>query len=213
MKNYHLDILTERQKDLLPKFRHFKDKGFYLAGGTGLTLQLGHRTSADFDFYSLKTFSNEELALRIKKSVENLKIIQVQENTLILECEDVLTSLFFYPYPLLMPLIKTKDILIASLEDIAAMKLVAIIQRGIYRDFIDMYYLIKKLGLKNILSASARKYKEMNVYLALQSLLYFEDAKKDERIRIKENIKWETIKSYIINEVKKVEKNHSTFAG
>lgn len=116
-------------------------------------------------------------------------------------------NFYTYPYPLLQPLLDLKVVSVASLDDIAAMKVIAIIQRGTKRDFIDIYYLIKKMGLSRILKLSEQKYKDFNTYLALQALLYFEDAEKERfsirKIRLKESVKWNEVKSHIIQEVKK----------
>jgi len=204
----HTNILSKGQKKLLSKLQHLKNEGFYLAGGTGLALLLGHRTSADFDFYSQNAFDVKKVFSQIKQSVNTVQPIQIQEDTLILKCEGIMASFFVYPYSLLRPLVDLKEIFVASLEDIAAMKLVAIIQRGTKRDFIDVYYLIKKLGLDYMLKLSGEKYEEFNSYLALQSLLYFEDAEKEKlshrKIKIKESLDWKNVKDYIIAEVKRV---------
>ncbi len=208
MKVLSLDVLTKSQNELLPKLKFLKNKNFYLAGGTGLALQLGHRTSADFDFYSATSFDSEVISLRIRETVKKSKLIRIRENTLIMNCDGILTSFFFYPYRLLKPLLDLGDVWVASIEDISAMKLVAIIQRGTKRDFIDIYYLIKKLGLGRMLELSKQKYKEFNQYLALQALLYFEDADREKlsirKIRIKERLDWNQVKNFIIAEVKKV---------
>lgn len=204
---YH-NILTKSQRDLLPKLKCLKDEGLYLAGGTGLALQIGHRTSADFDFYSPKSFNSEKVVTQIEKSLKTVKPIQVQEDTLILKHKGIIISLFAYPYLLLKPLLDLDYVSVASLEDIAAMKLAAIIQRGTKRDFIDIYYLIKRLGLAQILELAKQKYKEFNPYLALQALIYFEDADRENllarKIRIKEQLDWDEVKNYIVAEVKKV---------
>ncbi|MBU1906506.1 MAG: hypothetical protein KJ923_05860, partial [Candidatus Omnitrophica bacterium] len=58
---FHWDILDEPRKNLLPKLAFLKKQGFYLAGGTGLALQIGHRRSLDFDFYKKEAFSPNDL--------------------------------------------------------------------------------------------------------------------------------------------------------
>jgi hypothetical protein len=47
----HLEILTDKQKELLPLISQFK-RNFYLVGGTAIALHLGHRESIDFDLFS-----------------------------------------------------------------------------------------------------------------------------------------------------------------
>ncbi len=203
----HFEILTKRQQVLLSDLELLKQDGFYLAGGTGLALQLGHRSSVDFDYYSAAPLDGTRILVRFREAVRDVKVVQMEQDTLILRCEGVIVSLFAYPYPLLRPLIDMGAVLVASLEDIAAMKLVAIIQRGTRRDFIDIYHLIRNLGLETILSLSARKYSEFDSYAALQALAYFDDAEKEtaarRRLQMATRADWKAMKKYIIAQIKR----------
>jgi hypothetical protein len=198
----YLDVLSRQQKELLPQLRFLKKERFYLAGGTALALQIGHRTSADFDFYSPNLFKSKAL---FKEFLENTKEVQkLQEawGTLILKLGDVETSLFYYDYPLLKtPFGISAGINLSSIEDIAAMKIEAIIQRGTKRDFIDIYFLLQELNLKKILRLCQKKYaKVFNVYQALLALLYFEDAEQEgeeKRYKLLKDCSWEEIKFFI----------------
>jgi len=205
---YHTEILSEKQKKLLPKLEPLRDKSFYLAGGTGLAIYIGHRTSLDFDFYSFSSFVSEDIYSLLKQKMGSILPIQKQKDTLILKCEGLNVSLFAYPYDLLRPPEPFEELLLASIEDIAAMKLIAIIQRGSKRDFIDFYYLIKRFGLKKILEFTAKKYEDFNFYLALQALVYFDDAEKEElslrHITLHKSLEWEEVKNYIRRETKKI---------
>lgn len=94
---------------------------------------------------------------------------------------------------------------LASLEDIAAMKIIAISQRGKRRDFIDIYFLIEIFGLKKIIDITIKKYPMFNIYVGLQGLVYFKDADDDiKKISLLKNLDWEEVKSYILKEVNKV---------
>lgn len=208
MPSLHFEVLSETQRRLLPKIRFLKEKEFYLAGGTGLTLHLKHRSSIDFDFYNPSHFDTSNLLYQFQKEIEEVILIQSAENTLSVRLNGVETSLFTYPYHLLNSLIKAEYIDIASLEDIAAMKLIAIIQRGNRRDFLDIYFLIKKLGLKEIIFLSKEKYPPFNQYAALQALIYFEDAEREDlserEIKMFREITWKEVKGFIIQEVRKL---------
>ena len=86
---------------------------------------------------------------------------------------------------------------VASLEDIAAMKLVAIIQRGTRRDYFDLYVLLERFGLKKLLAMARKKYRGFNEYIALQALVYFDDAERDpeeRRLRPFAKTSWEAVK-------------------
>ena len=94
----------------------------------------------------------------------------------------------------------------ASLEDIAAMKIIAISQRGRKRDFVDIYFLIKKFGLKQILEFAQKKFPEFDIYCALRGLIYFEDANKDREVITKPKVRWKEIKKFLIKEIEKMAK-------
>jgi predicted nucleotidyltransferase component of viral defense system len=205
-----LEVLTADQQEILPKLAFLKKQNFYLAGGTALALQISHRTSVDFDFYTKKDFQPEEIYEQFQKQ-ENRKILLssiTEKNTLLLELNDISISLFTYSYPLVGNLIKTQHFDLASLEDIAAMKMIAIVQRGTKRDFTDFYFLIKKIGLENIFNYAKKKYPGFNEYLALQSLTYFKDAEiesNDRNIKLLKPFNWKNAKKFFIAEVEKIE--------
>lgn len=207
MENLFLSVLDKKRKDLLNKLGFLKDYGFYLAGGTSLALQIGHRTSLDFDFYTKKEFEPPRLREKFDKRFKKVREIHVAEGTLILDIEGIELSFFRYPYKLVKPCLKLEDVNLASVEDIAAMKILAISQRGKRRDFIDIYFLIQKFGLKKIMELTKEKYSMFNIYVGLQGLSYFKDADEDlevDRFRLFEKISWEKIKNYIVKEVNEV---------
>lgn len=205
----HWEIFDKKRLTLLPKLKFLKEEGFYLAGGTAMALQIKHRISVDFDFYNPRVFESEKILLEFQKNSKEVILIQKAGDTLLVKIEGVEISLFTYPYKLLKPLIKTEYLNLASLTDIAAMKLIAIIQRGIQRDFTDLYFLIKQLGLKNIFQLTKEKYPPFNKYLGLQALTYFEDAEKvslKRKIILLESITWDEIKNFIVQEAKEFKK-------
>jgi len=199
-------VLNDNQKKIIKKIDFLGNK-FYLAGGTGLALQIGHRTSVDFDFYSEKGFNSEKLLQKFKKVFKkDISESVIVEDTLKFKIKSTNLSFFKYKYPLIRPTIKWQSINLASLEDIAAMKMIAIVQRGTKRDFVDIYYLIKLFGISSIFKLTKQKYQEMfNQYIGSRSLMYFEDAeKKQARTRIylyDPSIDWKTIKSYLKDQV------------
>lgn len=196
----HWDIFDKKRLALLPKLVFLKSAGFYLAGGTALALQIRHRKSLDFDFYNPQIFDSEKILSTFQKNSKDVILIQKAENTLIAKMEGIEISLFTYPYKLLKKLIETQYLNLASIEDIAAMKLIAIIQRGIRRDFTDLYFLIKLLGLKKIFQLTEEKYPPFNKYLGLQALTYFGDAEKESlkrKVVLFQPATWNEIKKFI----------------
>ena len=55
------EVLDKKRKELLLQLGFLKKYGFYMAGGTALALQIGHRTSLDFDFYTKRKFDSRKL--------------------------------------------------------------------------------------------------------------------------------------------------------
>jgi len=198
------EILDKKRTTVLPNLKFLKDAGFYLAGGTALALQIKHRVSVDFDFYNQREFDSEALLEDFQETSNKIILIQKAKDTLIVKIRGIEASLFTYRYRLIKPTIETKFLYLASLEDIAAMKLITIIQRGIKRDFIDFYFLIKRFGLKKIFQMTQKKYPPFNKYLGLQAIAYFDDADKSvsAEITMLEPVNWQDIKDFIAAKAK-----------
>lgn len=207
MPKIYLQILNKEQTEILPQLVFLKNQQFYLAGGTALAFQLGHRTSLDFDFYTLSHFDPQLLYQKIEKLFnQKAKITVKEEDTLICNVLSVDLSFFWYKYPLIKKPLETKELLIASLEDIAAMKLISISQRPVKRDYIDVFYLLKVFNLGEMFSFVKNKYPNFNQYFSLRALTYFSDLKDEEERKIKifdKNFSWGKAKEKIFEEVKK----------
>lgn len=126
----------------------FKD--LRLVGGTSLALQIGHRKSVDIDLFG-KIDTN---VLEINKALSQMgSITQLKDsqNIHIYLVNGIKVDIVNYTYPWLEDLIQEEGIRLAKYEDIAAMKIVAITGRGTKKDFIDLYFLLKKIPLAQIL--------------------------------------------------------------
>lgn len=200
-----LSILDKKRAELLKKFGFLKRYRFYLAGGTALALQIEHRISLDFDFYTQKKFDNNQLFLELREKFKKIILIQMAEQTLIVKINEVEVSFFYYPYPLIFSPIKFQGVNLASKEDISVMKIIAISMRGTERDFIDIYFLLQSFSLKEIFKFVEKKYPEFNIYVGLQGLTYFVDAERRQkrRLHLTQNISWSKVKKVLINEVRK----------
>jgi len=200
----HLKILDPKRKKLLSKLGFLNKQGFYMAGGTALALQIGHRTSLDFDFYTEEKFDPKKLREKFDKKFKKVQEIYIAEDILGLDADGIKMSFFRYSYRLIRSYVQMEDICLASKEDIAAMKILAISQRGKRRDFIDIYFLIKEFGLREIIEFTKEKYQMFNIYVGLQGLLYFKDADEDsekQRFKMLQKADWRGIKKYIKREV------------
>ena len=182
------NVLSRQRKNILPYLETFKND-FYLAGGTALALQIGHRESIDFDFFSEKKFNNNKLFEQIKNNLSAYQVKKVQDEkdtlTVILDNQSKI-SFFFYPYPLLEPLITEKYLNLASIRDIACMKLSAIVNRSVQKDYVDLYFILQQYPLSELLQSARKKFPEIETNLIIKSLVYFDDL-NEEPINFKNN--------------------------
>lgn len=171
------DILDGNRRKVLPLLKSFK-KDFYLAGGTALALQIGHRDSVDFDFFSQEPFLTSALFEKCLKvfGQHNLKKTQEEKGTLsIVVDKKIKLSFFEFGYKLIDKTLETENFVIASIADIGCMKLSAIVSRAVLKDYIDLFFIIKRTGLAKLLDLSVKKFPEIDTCLILKSLVYFED--------------------------------------
>jgi len=202
--NFHTDILPENQLQLLNTLssRQFMH-GFYLAGDTCLALQIGHRQSIDFDFFTDNDFDTSAIILKLSDIGEYQRENE-EKNTINGSLNNIRISFFGYPYVIIDDFLKFNDIRLAGLKDIAAMKLEAIAGRGSKKDFIDLYFLLRIFSPEDILSFHTLKYGVglSNRYHHLKSLVYFADADADAMPVMIRPLLWDDVKKQIISHVK-----------
>lgn len=178
-------------------------KGFNLVGGTALALQIGHRISIDIDLFGDSEINELEFTAELSQ-LGNPIALKRSKNIIIYTINDIKVDFVNYRYPLLKKVKTIDSIRLASLEDIAAMKLNAISGRGSKKDFIDLYFLLKTFSLKKMMDFYSEKYKDGSTFLVLKSLTYFIDADKEEMPVMTEKLEWETVKKEIYQEVNKL---------
>ncbi len=169
---------------------------FYLAGGTALAIQLGHRRSDDIDLFSPLPFNAEDISYEII----NLKgrILTQEEKTIHALIEGIKVSLMLYPYKLISPLIVIGGLNAADIRDIACMKAMAISQRAEKKDFFDMYELLQILTPLQLRDMILTKYGKgrINCYHLLKSFFFFDDAEfSPDPISLK-GLKWDDVKKF-----------------
>ncbi|PIP57434.1 hypothetical protein COX03_03165, partial [Candidatus Woesebacteria bacterium CG22_combo_CG10-13_8_21_14_all_39_10] len=194
-----ISVLNQNQKKVLSKLSFLTRDGFYLAGGTSLAIQIGHRTSFDFDFYTPNHFDQNTLFDKFLEIFGDEAIkTSLAKNTLFCTLKTVDCSFFTYPYKLLKKPVLKRGMAVVSLEDIAAMKLLAVNRRPAKRDYVDVYYLLEKFSLGEMIDFAKEKFPNFNFYYLLRALSYFEDIKDDERRKIQmtdKNFSWEAAKN------------------
>ncbi|MBU1110313.1 nucleotidyl transferase AbiEii/AbiGii toxin family protein [Patescibacteria group bacterium] len=184
-------------------------KNFYLAGGTALALQLGHRVSEDLDFFSPGEFQPLQLLSRIKKDLPDFETQNVNQSwgTLKFFNNRTMVSFFTYDYPLLENFTDFEGTKIASIKDIGSMKITAIADRSVKKDFIDLYFICQSISFEDLLENFKLKYKNINfeLYHYLKSLAYFEEAEDTPMPYMLKPAEWEKVKEFLRGEIKKYE--------
>jgi predicted nucleotidyltransferase len=167
-----------------------------LVGGTSLALQIGHRKSIDIDLFGILSADYENLMDELKTLGEVVPL-KNSKNIHSLLINEIKVDIVNYEYNWLTNKIKTDNIHLATIEDIAAMKLNAIIGRGSKKDFIDLFFILKDYSLATLIDFYSKKYNDGSTFLVLKSLTYFEDADMEEMPFMFNNIDWKTIKDNI----------------
>lgn len=178
-------------------------QSFILVGGTALALQLGHRISTDIDLFTNQRFYVPDLLTSLQLDY-TLEIKQQMRHALLSTIESIKTDFVFQPSDMIEEIMIDENVRMASLMEIAAMKIGAITARGKKRDFVDLYCLLEHYSLEDILIAFQTKYKGATPELAIRSLFYFEDAEKDVDPKCFFHYNWKAVKEKIKNETAKL---------
>ncbi len=171
-----------------------------LVGGTALALQLGHRKSVDIDLFGSIDAATEDITELCSLIGETI-MLSNSRNIKAFMLEGIKVDAVNYRFKWLEDAIIQEDIRMASLKDIAAMKVAAIVNRGTKKDFIDIFYLLKHFTLKEILGLYCDKYPEGSIFIVLKSMAYFDDAESDPMPYMFDDVQWTEIKEYISKEV------------
>ena len=171
-----------------------------LVGGTALALQLGHRKSIDLDFFGTGDCEAEYLRESIA-GIASLTILKESPHIHIYIVDGIKVDIVNYKYPWLDDVVLEQGLRLASVSDIAAMKITAIIGRGTKKDFIDIAFLLHHFSLEEILHFYAAKYNDSSVFMAMKSLAYFDDAEADPMPDMFVNQSWQQVKAYILSKI------------
>ena len=209
MPELHFHIFPKNQLRLWKWFETsstvLKKFGFYLAGGTGLALQIGHRRSADFDFFSQQPSLGEKVHEWLRDS-RDFVLRDLDGETLHAELQRTKVSFIGgYKYSLTEPPLTVDRIQLASITDIALMKLLAITHRATLRDYIDLAVVIRNhISLKRLLKLCRKKYgKRFNLMIPLKALVSFEDLDREMPLLFDKNLQnsWPEILRQAVKEV------------
>ena len=206
---FYKKVLTPLQGRILQQLGPIMlEKGFYLGGGTALSLYFGHRHSVDFDWFTNKKIGDSLiLAQDIRDHGIDFDTSQVDRGTLYGTISGIRVSFLEYRYPMLkMPIRISKfRCPMASPEDIACMKLSAISQRGSKKDFVDIYALsLRQMAMDVMIRLYQKKYSIQDILHVLYGLAYFDEADRERMPKMYWKVDWRTIKKTIQEELREL---------
>jgi hypothetical protein len=173
----HKEVLTKEGARLFPALAAFS--AFYLAGGTALALQIGHRVSVDFDFFSPEPIPRN-LLNTVKRVFEGSALQVLINNTdeLTVLVDGVKVTFLSYPFTILSPLVTLGALRLLSVAEIGTTKAYTVGRRGTYKDYVDLYFILKDghSSLRDLVRSAERKFGgEFNSRLFLEQLLFMDD--------------------------------------
>ena len=201
----YLKCLTPAARNVLKVIAPVVDeKGFVLAGGTAIALRLGHRLSEDYDFFTIRSFGPDRLHQAIIRLDLETTVLQEEPGTLTLLADGVKVSFFHYPYAFLEDMSKLYGVKVAGLIDLASMKLMALMQRGAKRDYVDLYWILRDIPFSKIAENMVKRYgsNRVNPLVVGKALVFFQDADADpDPEYLGNHIAWSKIKKYLADHV------------
>lgn len=211
MTKIHWNTITPEMRKVMTAFAGTELGGrFYLAGGTALALQLGHRQSVDLDYFS-RTEDIPSLLEPLRQSWQPLAptLADSAWGNLVFLAQDVRIGFYGYGYDLVQPLVEIEAVRLASVADIALMKLDALLGRAGRKDFHDLYEICKHTPLRQLLDLAPQKYPHVRDFEAqvVKRLVYFERAEQDEPPPLLKKVAWETVKAYFRQQAEEIGRN------
>ncbi len=172
-----------------------------LVGGTSLALQIGHRISVDIDLFGELLTDYIGISNNLSH-LGNAQVLRKSTNIFSYLLENIKVDIVNYPYPWLAQPVIADGLILADIKDIGAMKLAAITGRGTKKDFIDLFFILRRYTLQELLSFYVSKYHDGSEFLVLKSLTYFEDADQEESLNMLAEVDWIQVKYFIADQVK-----------
>ncbi|MBI2332436.1 MAG: nucleotidyl transferase AbiEii/AbiGii toxin family protein [Chloroflexi bacterium] len=184
---------------------------FYLAGGTALALQLGHRYSIDFDFFSPTQTDITLLTEPLKLAFKGYNISQVHNpwGNLILTVENIRVGFYSYGYKMVQPLLESGNLSLSGIKDIGLMKFDALLSRASRKDFYDIYALCQRVSLMDLLALAPDKYPDVRDFeiQVAKRMVYFERADQESGLNLIEKVEWSTVKNWFEDQAKQIGKS------
>lgn len=209
MSTLYWNTVTPAMRQVLAGFSKSALAGdFYLAGGTALALQMGHRLSVDLDFFSPMHSDIPALLEPLRKALDPFSAVLADSSwgNLDFLANGVRLGFYGYGYELVAPSGEAEGIALASLPDIGLMKLDALLGRASRKDFHDLYAICQRTSLHELLTLAPRKYPAVRDFAAqaARHMVYFERAEQETPVPLLEDVPWETVKAWFRQQAKDI---------
>ncbi|MDD2916277.1 MAG: nucleotidyl transferase AbiEii/AbiGii toxin family protein [Candidatus Gracilibacteria bacterium] len=182
----HLEILSPEQIDLFRLLAESRKRSFYMVGGTAIALHLGHRKSIDFDLFRRKNFKGNTAQTILDASKTRWQILHIhEEGQYTGVIHDVKVTFFYYPFDIDAVEDIEQVIKIPSLLTLAAMKAYAMGRRAKWKDYVDLYFIIRDHYTIREISAHAQA-----IFPTFQSAQFIEQLAYHEDISYTEGVEY-----------------------
>lgn len=205
----HKEVLSDEALTVLGKSKFLRLQGFYLAGGTALAMQIGHRKSIDLDFFHHQPIKKTLLSEVEEQLDASAQIILKTTKELTLNILGIKITFLHYPFDLSFETVKTDSVHLASINDIASMKAYALGRRQSLKDYIDLYTVFKNgyTTLDSVMTDCQKKYKGVwNDRLFLEQLLYTDDLEEEEIFWLTNAVSKEKARSFFEEQIRTMKK-------
>lgn len=211
MSHLHWETISPAMRRVLQGFGTTTlSREFYLAGGTALALQLGHRVSVDLDFFSA-TQDIPSIAEPLRTALKPFapQLADSAWGNLVFLAEGVRVGFYGYGYKMVAPMESAEGVKLASVADIALMKLDALLARASRKDFHDLYAICQRTSLRALFDLAPRKYPSIRDFEAQvgRHLVYFERAERETPVPLLEPADWEMVKAWFRQQAIELEKS------
>lgn len=194
------EILYSKQLDIIEILKLF-NRNFYLALWTAIALQLWHRKSLDFDLFSSEKIDSTKIINKLRENKYRIDRVLIdnknEELTLIISWVKI--TFLYYPFDIQTPY-KFEWIKLPSINTLCAMKFYTLWRRWKWKDYVDIYSILKKFDNFQEISKIAENIFSWtyNEKLLREQLCYFQDIDYSEEVEyIWEEINKEEIKDFL----------------
>ena len=198
----NLKTLSSSQAGAMGRLGGIRAHGFFLAGGTAVALKYGHRMSEDFDLFRPAPFAPSDLFMRLSGELPGLRMEAADKNTIICSFDGVKLSFFGGVEDDFLPFEETEWFPVADMLDVACMKLWAMMNREVERDYADMYVIIRDHGVGDVLSRFRERHGgAVSDTVLLKAMAYFGGIEPGQVEYVEPGLDFEKVKAGITSAV------------